>query len=193
MGTNDLALDALDLRILERLQSDVTLGTADIAREVASSKTVVWRRIQRMVDAGVIRGRVAILDHRKVGVDVLVFALIKMSRHRGDVLSNFVDAVRRFPQVLECHTLMGNVDFLLKIAVPSVQDYEQFVWHQISQIDGVQEVTSAISMSQGVNTTRLPLGHLQPSSTRVAAAAAAKTRRGGSPRRKTASTKRISA
>jgi Lrp/AsnC family transcriptional regulator len=193
MGIKDLPLDALDLRILERLQSDVTLGTADIAREVASSKTVVWRRIQRMVDAGVIRARVAILDHRKIGVDVLVFALIKMSRHRGDVLPNFVDAVRRFPQVLECHTLMGNVDFLLKIAVTSVQEYEQFVWHQISQIDGVQEVVSSISMSQGVNTTRLPLDHLQASASRSAASSPAKKRSSRPPRRGAVSTKRISA
>jgi Lrp/AsnC family transcriptional regulator len=189
MGTKDLELDALDLRILEVLQLDVTLATADVAREVASSKTVVWRRIQRMVEGGVIRARVAVLDHRKVGVDVLVFALIKMSRHRGDVLPNFVDAVRRFPQVLECHTLMGTVDFLLKIAVPSVQDYEQFVWHQISQIEGVQEVVSSISMSQGVNTTRLPLNHLLPSAERSAGRSTAGHPSARSTRRASASPK----
>lgn len=151
------SLDGLDVRILELLQRDATLPIADIAERVASSKTVVWRRIQKLVEAGVIRERVAVLDHRKVGLGVMVIAHVKMARHGRDVLPKFLEAIRLFPQVIECHTLMGDVDFLLKILVRSVEDYEQFFWHKLSKIDGVQEISSSISMSQTVNTTRLPL------------------------------------
>ncbi|HEY1075660.1 MAG TPA: Lrp/AsnC family transcriptional regulator [Fontimonas sp.] len=150
-------LDALDVRILNLLQDDANLPIADIADKVASSKTVVWRRIQKLQEAGVIRATVAVLDHRRVGLGVMVIAHVKMARHGRDVLPKFLEAVGTFPQVLECHTLMGDVDFLLKIIVRSVEDYEQFFWQKLSKIDGVQEISSSISMSQTVNTTRLPL------------------------------------
>lgn len=150
-------LDSLDLRILDVLQRDVTLPVADIAERVASSKTVVWRRVQRLLDEGVIRARVALLDHRKLGLGIMVFAHIKMARHGRDVLPRFIEAVKAYPQVIECHTLMGDVDFLLKVVVPSIEDYEHFVWQKLSQIDGVQEISSSISIRQAINTTRLPL------------------------------------
>lgn len=161
-GTNGGELEPVDLRILDILQDDVTISTAEIARKVNSSKTVVWRRIQRLADAGVIKERVAILDHRKLGLPMMVFAQVKMSRHSKDALPQFMEAVKAFPQVLECHCLMGHVDFLLKIVVRSIEDYEHFVWQNLSQIDGVQEVTSSISMSQAVCTTRLPLPISKP-------------------------------
>lgn len=151
------SLDHLDLRILDLLQHDATLAAADMAEQVGSSKTVVWRRVQKLLADGVIRERVALIDHRKVGLGMLVFAQVKMARYGTHVLERFVEAVSAMPQVVECHTLMGHMDFLLKIVVPSIEDYEHFVWARLSQIDGVQEVTSAISMSQGVYTTRLPL------------------------------------
>lgn len=162
------ALEPIDLRILDILQNDVTTSTAEIATRVGSSKTVVWRRIQRLIDEGVIKDRVAILDHRKMGLSMMVFAHVKMSRHSKDALPKFMEAVQAFPQVLECHCLMGHVDFLLKIVVRSIEDYEHFVWQKLSQIDGVQEVTSAISMSQAVCTTRLPLstGKSEPKTAR---------------------------
>lgn len=150
-------LDALDVRILNLLQDDANLPIADIAEKIASSKTVVWRRIQKLQEAGVIRATVAVLDHRKVGLSVMVIAHVKMARHGRDVLPKFLEAISTFPQVMECHTLMGDVDFLLKIIVRSVEDYEHFFWQKLSKIDGVQEISSSISMSQTVNTTRLPL------------------------------------
>lgn len=151
-----ISLDPLDLRILDALQRDATEPINDLAERLSSSKSVVWRRIQRLVDAGVIRERVAILDPQKIGLEVLVFAQVKMSRHGRDVLPKFVEAVRHFPQVLECHSLMGSVDFLLKIRVRDVKDYEAF-WNQLSKIDGVQEISSSISMTQFFSTTRIPV------------------------------------
>ncbi|ROH85648.1 Lrp/AsnC family transcriptional regulator [Stagnimonas aquatica] len=152
-----VSLDSLDTRILDALQRDATEPINDLAERLASSKSVVWRRIQRLIDAGVIRERVAILDPKKVGLEVLVFAQVKMSRHGRDVLPKFVEAVRHFPQVVECHSLMGSVDFLLKILVRDVKDYESFFWNQLSKIDGVQEISSSISMTQFFSTTRIPV------------------------------------
>ena len=152
-----VSLDKLDLQILEAQQRDATESVNDLAERLSSSKSVVWRRIQRLVDAGVIRERVAILDRHKLGLNVLVFAHVKMARHGRDVLPKFLDAIRGFPQVVECHTLMGNVDFLLKILVRDVKDYEQFFWNRLSKLDGVQEISSSICMTEVLNTTRIPL------------------------------------
>jgi Lrp/AsnC family transcriptional regulator len=150
-------LDALDLRILDALQRDATTPVADLAARVDASKTVVWRRVQRLVKTGVIRERVALLDHRKVGLGVMVIAQVKMARHNRDALRNFTRAIKPFPQVIECHLLMGNMDFLLKVLVADIEEYEHFVWQKLSQIENVREVVSSISMNQFVNTTRLPL------------------------------------
>jgi Lrp/AsnC family transcriptional regulator len=150
-------LDALDLRILELLQRDVTLPVNDIAEQVASSKSVVWRRIQRFLDSGIIRSRVAVLDTHKLGLGITVFAQVKMVRHGKNTLQKFALAINRLPEVVECHTLMGDVDFLLKIVVRDVERYQQFVWNEISQIEGVREVSSSISLSQLVEASRLPL------------------------------------
>ncbi len=150
-------LDQLDIRVLEILQKDASLPVTEIAERVASSKSVVWRRIQRLLDLGVIRERVAVLDPKKLGLGVIVFSHVKMSKHGRGSLPSFIEAIKGFPQVVECHTLMGDVDFLLKIVVRDIAEYEDFFWHKLSQIEGVQEVSSSISMSQVVSTTRLPL------------------------------------
>lgn len=150
-------MDTLDKRILDILQNDTTLPVSEIADQVASSKSVVWRRIQRLCETGVIKERVAILDPQKLGLGVIVFSQIKMSKHGRGALPRFIEAIKGFPQVVECHTLMGDVDFLLKIIVKDIAEYEDFFWHKLSQIEGVQEVSSSISMSQVVSTTRLPL------------------------------------
>ncbi len=150
-------LDSLDIRVLDILQKDTTLPVTEIAERVNSSKSVVWRRIQRMLETGVIRERVAILDPQALGLGVLVFSHVKMSKHGRGALPRFIEAIKGFPEVIECHTLMGDVDFLLKIVVADIAEYEDFFWHKLSQIEGVQEVSSSISMSQVVTTTRLPL------------------------------------
>jgi len=157
MGNNTYTLDRLDIRILDLLQRDASQPVNEIAERVASSKSVVWRRIQKFVDNGIIRERVALLDAGKIGLGVMVFAHIKMARHDKDALPKFVEAVKKFPQVIECHTLMGNVDFLLKIVARDVAEYEELLWRQLSQIDGVHELHSFISMTLFINTTRLPL------------------------------------
>ncbi|WP_419903940.1 Lrp/AsnC family transcriptional regulator [Kiloniella sp.] len=153
-------LDKLDIGILEILQKDVTIPVTELAEKLGSSKSVCWRRIQRLIDSGVIKERVAILDQKKIGLGVTVFAQVKMHHHAKSTLPDFVKAVQKFPQVIECHTLMGNVDFLLKIIVKDIEDYERFFWQDLSPIEGVQEISSSTALTRFVDTTSLPLDHL---------------------------------
>lgn len=152
-----VGLDKLEVLILEILQRDVTIPLATLAEKVHSSKSVVWRRLQRLLDSGVIRERVAILDPRKVGFDVMIFVRVRMGAHDRDLLPRFMEKVKSFPQVLECHSLLGDVDFLLKVVARDLDDYDQFFLKKLSRIEGVREMISSIAIGQFITTTRLPL------------------------------------
>ena len=95
-------LDEFERKILNILQADATRSTADIAEEVGLSQSPCWRRIQRMRDDGIIRAEVALVDRRKVGLTAQVFAQVKLSAHGRQHLDEFAEAIRGFPEVLEC-------------------------------------------------------------------------------------------
>ena len=156
-----MEIDKTDARILDCLQEDATMSLNDIADMVSSSRSAVWRRIQKMETDGIIKKHTILLDGPKVGLGVMVFAQIKMQAQNRDSLPEFIEKVSSFPEVMECHTLMGDIDFILKIQVKDVQAYEDFFWNRLSQIDGVREISSSIALTAVKNTTSLPvLQHL---------------------------------
>jgi Lrp/AsnC family transcriptional regulator len=150
-------LDRYDRDILAILQEDASLSAAEIGARVGLSQSPCWRRINRLEEAGVIARRVAHLDRHALGLDVLVFALIKLNAHGRRSLPEFAEAVRGFPEVQECFTLMGDMDFLVRIVTRDIQAYERFFFETLSQLPGVQEVHSNIAMSEMKSTTALPL------------------------------------
>ena len=97
------------------------------------------------------------LDRHALGLDVLVFALIKLTAHGRRSLPEFAEAVQRYPEVQECFTLVGDMDFLVRIVTRDIQSYERFFFETLSQLPGVQEVHSNIAMSEMKSTTALPL------------------------------------
>jgi len=152
-----VTLNSLDARILDLMQQDATISINEIAERVNSSKTVCWRKIQKFQEQGIIDRKVTLLNPKKIGLNVKVFAHIKMTAHGRTILPEFIEAISRYPQVIECHTLMGNVDFLLKVMVRNIEEYEFLFWHEFSQIEGVQEISSSIALTEVKNTTQLPL------------------------------------
>lgn len=150
-------LDAIDRKILKVLQEDADLPTTELAERVGLSQAPCWRRIKRMQDEGIIRKRVVLLERRQVGLPIMVFASIKLAAHGERALPDFDEAVRRFPEVIECYTLMGSTDYLLKIVVPDVEAYERFLRDKLYQLPAVRETNSAIALSEIKNTTALPV------------------------------------
>lgn len=153
----DEALDTFDRRILALLQEDASLSAADIGARVGLSQSPCWRRINRLERDGYLKARVALLDRHRLDLDVLVFALVKLNAHGRRSLPQFAEAIRGRPEVQECFTLMGDMDFLLRIVVADIQAYERFFFEILSQLPGVQEVHSNIAMSEMKSTTSLPL------------------------------------
>jgi Lrp/AsnC family transcriptional regulator len=151
------SLDAFDRRILVLLQEDASRSSAEIAERVGLSQSPCWRRIQRLKDEGYIRRQVAILDRRKIGLNAQVFALVKLTMHGRQSLDAFANAIRSYPEVLECHVLMGAFDFLVRVVAADIDAYQGFLYEKLSRLPGVQEVNSVISLSEIKSTTALPL------------------------------------
>lgn len=150
-------LDDFDRRILGLMQEDASRSTAEIAELVGMSQSPCWRRIHRLKDEGYINRQVAIVDRRKVGLNAQVFALVKLTMHGRQNLDEFADRIRGFPEVLECHVLMGAFDFLIRVVTADIDAYHSFFFEKLSRLPGVQEVNSVISLSEIKSTTVLPL------------------------------------
>ncbi|MFV3076617.1 Lrp/AsnC family transcriptional regulator [Niveispirillum fermenti] len=150
-------LDALDWRILDCLQKDGSATAAQVAEKVGLSQSPCWRRIQRLEQEEVITRRVALLNRKAIGLNVLIFSHVKLEAHSGDLLDDFRERIRRIPEVQECFVLMGQVDFLLRIVTRDIEAYEALFFEKLSKLPGVREINSMIAVSTVKETTELPL------------------------------------
>jgi Lrp/AsnC family transcriptional regulator len=152
-----VSLDDFDRRLLEALQEDADQSTAALGDAVGLSQGPCWRRIQRLKEAGVIRKQVALLDREALGLQLQLFVHVKLSAHGRANVSAFLDAVARYPEVLECHVLLGAVDVLLRVVCHDMKAYETFFFEHLSRLPGVTEVISMVSVHEAKATTALPL------------------------------------
>ena len=150
-------LDPYEKKILKVLQEDVSFSTAAIAEAVGLSASPCWRRIDRLEREGFIKRRVAIVDRKMVGLTAQIFAHVKLNEHGRANLDQFGAAIREFPEVLECHVLMGAMDFMLRIVAADIEAYERFFFDKLSQLPGIQEINSSIALSEIKSTTALPM------------------------------------
>jgi Lrp/AsnC family transcriptional regulator len=149
-------LDEMDVRILRILQQDCTRPVADIGKEIGLSTTPCWRRMQKLEELGVIRRRVALLDPVKVNAGVTVFVSVKTDQHNLAWLQKFHAAVQDLPEVVEAYRMSGEIDYLLRVAVPDIAAYDAFYKKLVSRVE-IAKVSSAFSMEQMKYTTALPL------------------------------------
>jgi len=152
-----VSLDQTDRKILGLLQSEPGINAAAIGERIGLSQSACWRRIQRLRDEGVFTDHPVILNREKVGLTTMVFAHVKLTSHGRSNLSDFADAVRSFPEVMDCYVLLGQVDFLLRIVAEDIKAYEQFFFEKLSQLPGIQEVSSSIVLSDIKHSTALPV------------------------------------
>jgi Lrp/AsnC family transcriptional regulator len=149
-------LDEMDVKILRILQEDCTSPVAEIGKAVGLSTTPCWRRIQKLEEAGVIRRRVALLDPKRVNAGVTVFVSITTNQHSLAWLERFHAVIIDFPEVVEFYRMSGQVDYLLRVAVPDIDAYDAFYKRLIAKIQ-LANVSSAFAMEQIKFTTSLPL------------------------------------
>ncbi|HEX5182398.1 MAG TPA: Lrp/AsnC family transcriptional regulator [Allosphingosinicella sp.] len=151
-------MDATDLRILAILQEDCSLPVAEVANRVNLSQTPCWRRIQRLEESGIIARRVALADPDKIGFGLSVFVEIETGDHSDAWLGRFAEAVLDMPEVMEVYRMAGDVDYLLRIAVTSMADYDRFYRQLIASVP-LKNVTSRFAMERVKFTTAYPVRH----------------------------------
>ena len=150
-------LDPVDRKILNLLQREAGINASAIGERIGLSQSACWRRIQRLREEGVISDHPVILDREKVGLMTMVFAHVKLTSHGRSNLSAFAEAVKEFPEVMDCYVVLGNVDFMLRIVTEDIKAYEQFFFEKLSQLPGIQEVTSSMVLSDIKHSTALPI------------------------------------
>lgn len=170
------ALDAIDRRILRCLQENARLSNAELAQKVGLSVSPVWRRVRALEKTGVITGYQALVDAGAVGLPVNVFVHVSLEKQVEPALEAFEAAVRRRPEVMECYLMTGDADYLLRVVVPDLAEYERFLMDHLTRVRGIASIKSSFALRPVKHGTELPLPEPQ------APPAASPARRRGAPR-----------
>jgi DNA-binding Lrp family transcriptional regulator len=167
-------MDEIDRKILKYLQENARVTNAELAERVGLSPAPCLRRVRALEESGVIRKYVSLLDPVAIDMGVTVFVQITLDLQVNNRLELFEKAIMRRPEVLECYLMTGDSDYLLRIVVPDVTAYEQFLKQSLTRIEGVAGIKSSFALKQVKYSTVLPL---DPSGS-VSEARAAAVRRG---------------
>jgi Lrp/AsnC family transcriptional regulator len=151
-----IELDRIDAKILTALQADANQAIAELSESVGLSANACWRRIKRLEELGIIRGRVALLDPMKLDLGVTVFVAIRTNEHNDAWLQKFNDAVEQIPEIVELYRMSGDVDYLMKVVVASIAHYDQ-VYKRLIQLVKLTDVSSSFAMEQMKYTTAFPV------------------------------------
>ena len=156
------ALDAVDARILDLIQQDAGLSVAEIAEHVGLSSSPCWRRIKRLEDVGVIRGRVTLLDRDRLGLAFEVWVTVKLTLPTRDNLEAFEGAVAGWPEVVQCSLVTGDADYVLHVVTTDMHAFDDFLRGRLLALGLVSGVTSRIVVRPAKETSALPLGLVSP-------------------------------
>ncbi|HVL20364.1 MAG TPA: Lrp/AsnC ligand binding domain-containing protein [Amaricoccus sp.] len=146
-------LDQFDRRILEALAADGRMSITDLAARIGLSKTPCQVRLRRLIETGYIEGFRAVLNPKKLGLDHVAFAEVKLSDTRESALAEFNAAVRRIPEIEECHMIAGRFDYLLKVRSPDIRTYRRILGEKISSLPHVASSSTSVAM-EAVKETR---------------------------------------
>lgn len=154
---NQPAIDEFDRKILRILQQVPAITMAELAEAVGLSQTPCWRRMKLLEAAGLIARRAVILDPKKLGFSVDVFAHVRIGRHDEDSLDAFEAQVREHPAIVECFSMSGESDYLMRILARSIEDYEHFLKKVLLHLPGVASVNSSFALKSVKLTTEVPI------------------------------------
>ncbi|MCR9218685.1 MAG: Lrp/AsnC family transcriptional regulator [Alphaproteobacteria bacterium] len=150
-------LDRTDRRILIELQKDPELSTKELAERVGVSQSPCWRRLARLQEAGVIKGRFWSFDPKKLGFELVLFVRVKMGVHDKETFKAFEEAVSAIPEVQVVQLLIGEIDYRLRVVVRSMAEYETLFHNKLLGLPGVREFESSIMVKEVKNTQALPI------------------------------------
>ena len=152
-----MELDRYDLHILKILQNDSSISMQDLGAQIGLSHTPCWRRIKKLEEHGVIIKQVALLNSKSLDLDVNVFVHVTLRQHHENALNRFEEAVGELTEVVECYTVSGETDFLLRVVVKDVEAYEKLLKGTLLQLPEVGNLSSTFALRQVKYTTEIPI------------------------------------
>ncbi|MCT7374030.1 Lrp/AsnC family transcriptional regulator [Chelativorans salis] len=156
-----ISLDVIDRKILAALQRNGRLSNVELADEVGLSPSPCLRRVRLLEEAGMITGYHAALDRAGVGLGLTIFVGVKVERHHEEEATAFREAVQALPEVVSCHLVSGEADFLLQVVVPDLTAYEQLLLGTLLKLPAVSDIRSNFAIQTVKDRAPLPLDHLE--------------------------------
>ncbi|HEU0230784.1 MAG TPA: Lrp/AsnC family transcriptional regulator [Burkholderiaceae bacterium] len=150
-------MDKTDLKILQYLQKNGRASAQQVADAVGLSAAPVWRRVKSLESSGAILGYNARVSRSHVGLRGCMFTQISLERHSAEIVDNFIRAVRDAPEILECYTVTGDADFLLKVLVESAEAYDDFLHRFLFNLPGVRQTRTIVALREIKHEVELPL------------------------------------
>lgn len=150
-------MDEKDRQLLKHLQGDARLTNTELARRVELSPPGLQRRLRKLEDSGVIEQYVTLLDREAVGFDMLCFVQVTLLRHEPDSIQRFKEIVQDMPEVLECHHITGEFDYLLKVIVRNREHLEKFLVEKLTPVPGMDKIRTSLVLREIKTTTNLPI------------------------------------
>ena len=150
-------LDQLDKDILKELQKDARVSNAELARRVNLSPPATHTRVRRLEEDGYIHNYAAIINRQKAGYDLLCFIGISLQLHEIEQVTGFHNIIEKMPEVLECHHVTGEYDYLLKVVARNTEDLEDFLMNRITPIPGVARIHTSLVLRESKASTEIPL------------------------------------
>ena len=148
-------LDYKDKHLLEELQKNSRITNAELAKRIGLSPSSTLERVKKLEISGFIDKYIAILNPRKAGYSCFTFVEVKLARHGETPVENFISSIALIPEVLECHHITGEADFLLKVATKDIPAYEELILHQLSALANVQTMKTSVVLSTFKSETKL--------------------------------------
>ncbi len=152
-----VALDQIDRKIIKALQDNARLSSQELSERVGISTSPCWRRVKALEEAGVITRYVTLVDPESLGLSISIFTNVSLDKQIETALETFQKAVRKRPEVMECYLMTGDFDYLLRVVVGSLHDYERFLLDHLTKIPGVASIKSSFALKQVKYTTALPV------------------------------------
>ena len=157
-----MKLDKLDKRILRELQNNGSITNLELAETVGLSPSPCARRVKQLEDSGIIDRQVILLNASKLNLKLTALIQISMDRHTPDRFEIFEKKIMSYPEVIECILITGqSADYQLKVVVPDMESYQEFLLNKITRIEGVTDVHSSFMLREVINSTELPLNHIR--------------------------------
>ncbi|WP_346355373.1 Lrp/AsnC family transcriptional regulator [Azotosporobacter soli] len=152
-----MSLDQYDRAILNALQKDSSISNLDLSKLIGLSTSACLARTKNLRETGVIKQFTTVIDEKKIGLDMIAFIMVVLSPLKRDVVDFFLEQINSIPQVLECYTIAGSRDYLLKVATKDMQSYKDFILDSLMVIPGVSRIEANIVINTDKRTLSLPI------------------------------------